>query len=365
MGHDRRVIHQALHAAEALRQREHATGLEEAPRGLEPAADHEADDAAAARHLPSRERVLRMGIEPGIDHALDFRAPLQPARHGQPAGVVALHAQCQGLDAAQGEKAVEGPGHRADRVLQERELLGQSGIAHRNDHAAHHVRMAVQVLGGGVHHDVCAELQRPLAPGTGEGVVDHHQCTARPGLGRHGGNVDKLEHRVGRRLDPDHARVVLHGLGQRAGLRKVGIGDPQAGAARPHPVEQPAGAAVQVVHGDDVAAGVEHLEQRGDRSHAGGEGEAVAAALEVREAALPGHARGILGAGVLVALVHAGAGLGVGRSRVDRLHDRAGARVRGLAGVNDAGAEARAVFATAHLVPSGGGGGGNSARPSG
>src|SRR5690606_16075707 len=58
-----------------------------------------------------------------------------------------------------------------------------------------------------------------------------------------------------------------------------------------------------------------------------------------RCAALVGEAGGIVAARVLEALVFAGAGLGVGGGRVDRRHHRAGARVRGLAGVDGEGAE--------------------------
>ena len=43
-------------------------------------------------------------------------------------------------------------------------------LAHHHD-AAHHVRVAVEVFGGRVHDQIEAVFERPLRPGTGEGVV--------------------------------------------------------------------------------------------------------------------------------------------------------------------------------------------------
>src|SRR6185295_13944119 len=133
VGHDRRVLDQALDPAQALGEREQAAALEEALRGIEPALQHRGDHAAVAGvHLAQRE----------------------------------------GLDAAQREEGVERARHAADGVLQERELVLQRVVA-QDRRAADHVGMAVQVLGGGVHHDVEAMLDRPLDPGRGEGVGAH------------------------------------------------------------------------------------------------------------------------------------------------------------------------------------------------
>src|SRR6185503_16172340 len=59
--HDRRVLDQALDAAQALGEREQAAALEEALRRGESALQHRRDHAAVTRvHLPRRQRVLRM-----------------------------------------------------------------------------------------------------------------------------------------------------------------------------------------------------------------------------------------------------------------------------------------------------------------
>src|SRR5690606_22018574 len=60
-------------------------------------------------------------------------------------------------------------------------------------------------------------------------------------------------------------------------------------------------------------------------------------AFQTGRAALVGEAGRVVAARVFEALVLAGAGLGVGGSRVDGRHDRAGAGVGRLAGVDGAG----------------------------
>src|SRR5258708_1182202 len=103
--------------------------------------------------------------------------------------------------------------------------------------------------------------------------------------------------------------------------------------------KDPVTAAVKIVHGDDVRAGIEQLEDSGDRRHAGGEGEAGVAALQLGEAGLQRVARRIARPPVVLALVGGGARLRVGRGGVDRGHHRAGLRVGRLPGVNHLGLE--------------------------
>ena len=65
MGHQRRVLDQALDAAQALGQREQLAVLEEALRAGEIGLQLDRDHAAEAAHLPLRQRVLRMRRQPG------------------------------------------------------------------------------------------------------------------------------------------------------------------------------------------------------------------------------------------------------------------------------------------------------------
>src|SRR5690606_32265855 len=115
--------------------------------------------------------------------------------------LVPLHAQGEGLEAAQGEVRVVRAGDRADGVLQEGEALVDGRVA--GDHgAADDVGVTADVLGGAVHDDVGAEVERALEGGREEGVVDREQHAASPAQRRDGGDVGELEHRVGGGLEP-------------------------------------------------------------------------------------------------------------------------------------------------------------------
>src|SRR5262249_27842325 len=89
---------------------------------------------------------------------------------------------------------------------------------------------------------------------------------------------------------------------------------------------------------------VETFQRGRDRGNARGKGEGRATAFEIGDAALECHARRVLGAGVIVALVHAGALLDVSGGGVDRHHDGAGRRVGLLPGVDAARGEVELVF---------------------
>ena len=155
-------------------------------------------------------------------------------------------------------KAVERAGHGADRLLHEAHLLVEVGVAH--DHrAADDVGVPAEVLRRRVHHGVGAVLERALVDRSGEGVVDRDERVA-PAR-HHGGDVDDVEQRVGRRLDPDQPRVVGHRGGERV---EVGLVDHRVAQApaREHLVDEAEGAAVEVGGDDDVVAGLARRRER-------------------------------------------------------------------------------------------------------
>src|SRR5690606_25104252 len=117
-------------------------------------------------------------------------------------------------------------------------------------------------------------------------------------------------------------------------------------------MEQPEGAAVEIVHGDDVIAAVQQLQQGRGRRHARGKGEAARAGLEIGDAIFIRKARRVVRARVLEALVLARARLHVGRGLVDRRHDRASGRIRMLAGMNAASGETLLTLVVFHDEPS-------------
>ena len=139
--------------------------------------------------MPLRQFLLRVASKPGVEHLADLGVLLQPGGQFSRVFGMTLHAQREGLEPAQGQITVEGPRHRADGVLQVAELFGQFWVVANNEHAAHHVRVAIEVFGGRMHHQIKAQLQRPLMPGGSEGVVCRSEDAPRLGQFRYRGQV--------------------------------------------------------------------------------------------------------------------------------------------------------------------------------
>jgi hypothetical protein len=91
VGHDRGVLDQALHAAEALGQGEDAAALQNAPGAFEVAIEDGGDHAAEAAHLAFRQLVLRVARQARVDHLRDVLPGLQPAGDGETVLAVAFH----------------------------------------------------------------------------------------------------------------------------------------------------------------------------------------------------------------------------------------------------------------------------------
>ena len=253
---------------------------------------------------------------------------------------VPLHAQVERPQPAQHEEAVERTGDGAHRVLEEAQPLGD-GLVRGDGHAQDRVRVAGEVLRRGVEDDVGAVLQRPLERRGREGVVDDDQ---RPpaALGRAPGHdrdrrrdVDDLEVRVRRRLEPDEAGPLGQRLPQdvRPG-REVDVARVHAGPAT-DPLEVPERAAVDVVADDDLVARSCQLGDRRRDRRPRGERDPVRPALERSDRPLQAFARRVLRARVLVPAARlADAVLGVRAGLVDRRADRAGQLVGFGAGMD-------------------------------
>ena len=174
---------------------------------------------------------------------------------GDDARVLAVlaHAHGERLDTAEDEPAVERAGNGAERFLQEVKALRNRRIIRRRE-AAYDVGMAAEVLRRRVKDDVGPKLERSLQVWRGERVVDDNDCAG--GVRRFGGgaDVDHVQQRIRRRLQPDDARSVVKRIGER--LVDVGGRKPRELVAlrlvdlREHPVDAP----VDVVDGDDALA---------------------------------------------------------------------------------------------------------------
>ena len=150
----------------------------------------------------------------------------------------------------------------------------------------------------------------------------------------------RLHHRIGRRLDEQHARRGRDRLLDLVQIRGVDVGEGDR-RARQHLVEEPERPAVGVPRDDHMVAGLEHRADRADRRHAGRKRERRLAAFDPRDVALEREARRILRARVLEAFVDAELVLHVGGGLVNRRDDGAGGWIRLLAGVQADGAEPR------------------------
>ena len=219
-----------------------------------------------------------------------------------------------------------GPGNGAEGLLQELEALGDRRVVRRGE-AADHVRVAAEVLRRRVDDDVGAELERELEVRRGEGVVDDDEGAGGVrGVGRLA-DVDDVEERVRRRLEPDDAGALVQVLLE-AGLDLLGGEEREAVALRLVDLREHAvDAAVDVVHTDDVVARLEQVHDRRRRAEAGGVREPVVGPLQRGEARLERRPRRVPGAGVVVALVDADGVLDERRRLVDRRDDRPGRRV--------------------------------------
>ena len=131
----------------------------------------------------------------------------QPARDPEGVAVMLLHAHGQRFDAAQHQETILRAGAGSHGVLQESDLLGQRRIFD-HDCAAHHVGMAVDVLGGGMDHDVHAEIQRALEIGRQEGVIANGDGAVPVSHGGHRFQIHQVHERVGRRFDPHRFDII-------------------------------------------------------------------------------------------------------------------------------------------------------------
>jgi hypothetical protein len=125
-----------------------------------------------------------------------------------------------------------------------------------------HIAAAAQVLGGGVHHHVTAQVQRALQHGRRKGIVGNRACASLAGHLRQGGNVHALQERVAGGFNPDDA-----GIGLQRGLHPIQLRHvDKAGADLPfgeQVLEHVGGAVVDVARRHHMVAGLQALENGG------------------------------------------------------------------------------------------------------
>src|SRR5690242_8874178 len=282
--HDRGLLDEALHPAqgggdEGDRARVHHPGGR-----VQVARDLEGHHPAEAPHLLAGDLMLGVAGQAGVMHPRDARMAGEKLGHRLGVGVLPLHAQGEGLEAAHQQVGREGIDHRAGDALEPPDAADQVGGAEHR--AGQQVIEAAQVLGGGMHHEVDAPLERALVVGGGERGVDHRLHPVAPPDPGEALQVQDAVVGIGGRLAHQHPGGRLDRILQRLVVPRRHRGDLDA-VAREGLVEELAGAPVAVVGHHHVGAAREHREQRGGhRPHPAREEQAVARTLQRRELGL-------------------------------------------------------------------------------
>jgi len=188
--------------------REQAAVVHHPPRRFAPALDLERHDGAAAGLLLQRQRMLGMGGQPGVIHAGHLRLRLQPLREFERIRRLRLHAHRQSFQPLEDHPGIERRKGRPGRAQELEDFLGQGpGAAYG---AAQNTTLAVEILGGGMDHQIGAEFQRTLQGRRAKTVVDHQQRPA--GMCNCGqrGDIEDFGQRIRRRLDEHQPGVRPH-----------------------------------------------------------------------------------------------------------------------------------------------------------
>ena len=169
---------QRLHAAQAGGVDGDAHALQErSPCG---SAALQLDGQHAARHAASQDAagklVLRVARQARVADRRHARGALERLRHGQCIRRVALHAQRQRLQAAQGEERL--PRRRVAAGVDDDLARRRYPLRGPDDDPADDVGVPADVLRGGVHDDIGTQRERRRQRRRGERVVHGHHDAA-------------------------------------------------------------------------------------------------------------------------------------------------------------------------------------------
>ena len=226
-----------------------------------------------------------MARQAGVEHFRGTRVLLEKARHGERVPIVLADAQIQGLEPLEQHPGIERAERRAG-VLEVRlqDLRAERRIA--QDRAAQTAALTVDVLGRRVHHQIGAQLERPLQDRAREHVVDDHLSA---GLVRQLGDrrdVDQGERRIARRLEKHEPGGCGQGLGPLIQIAAVDQDDLDPEARQDLGQDVVTGAE-QEARCHDAIAGTQLAAQGGmHRGHAGRRGRGLLGALEQRKTLL-------------------------------------------------------------------------------
>ena len=114
----------------------------------------------------------------GIQHAGHIFLPAEEIRNA--AGIFAMlfHAQYQGLQAFEMQPGVKGADGGAGVAQKDLQMIVQEILVAQH-HAAQGAALTIDILGGGMDHDMGAKFHRALQSRAGKGVV-HRKPRAMP-----------------------------------------------------------------------------------------------------------------------------------------------------------------------------------------
>ena len=167
-------------------------------------------EAGLAVVIVNQRQVRNFAKATGIlakTDAIDARVLLQERHDRSRVLLMAVHPHREGLRAAQDEETVHRPGDPARRVLDVGEPIGPLFVA-RHDGAADDIGVPAEVLRHRVQDEIGAERERLLQVRRREGVVDHDLDVASLAQIDDRRDVDNLEERIGRALEPDDLRPI-------------------------------------------------------------------------------------------------------------------------------------------------------------
>ena len=173
-----------------------------------------------------------------------------------------LHPRSERFDSPQHQPGIEWRTGDAQRVDKIRHPLGMR-LVPRDDAAADNVGMAVQIFRRRVDDDVDAELERPLQVGGEERVVGKRNQAGVAGDLAHGRQVDEIEQRIARRLDPDPFGGRRDCFANVLGIAHVDERELKS-PFRVDVGKEPICSAINIVAGNDVVARLEEVEGRRD-----------------------------------------------------------------------------------------------------
>ncbi|MNC17917.1 hypothetical protein D3C75_658090 [compost metagenome] len=332
------MVDHAFHPAQRVGQHEDLQRLHQAVERGPIALDLHRHHRPATAHLPFAQLMLRVALQPRVIHLLDLRVAFEEARHLQGIGALALHAHIQGLQTAQGQVAVERPLHRPYRHADTAQAC-QQRIVGRHHHTAGEVGVATDVLAGRVHHQVHAQGDRALVPRRAEGVVDAGEDALGLGQVAHRLDVDQVQQRVGRRLDPDQLGFRLDGRRYGRDIVEVDIGGGKARRACAVVFKNAEGAAVHAVHHHHVGILGQQLQHGGGGVHTRGAGDRANALFQGGDTGFIGMPGGVADAAVGVFRLVVQAALGERAGGDDRRENSVIGDAELLTGVNGTGGE--------------------------